>query len=117
MRVLTLFKPNQNKMPTPTSEHMAKMGQFIEELTKSGVLLATEGRKAGGTNLRVRRSGGEFTVTDGPFTEAKELIGGFALLQVKSKEELIELTKRFLEITGDGESEIIEVFGPSDLAQ
>ena len=115
MRVLTLYKPK--KMGSPTQEHMTKMGQFIEELTKSGVLLATEGRKAGGTNLRVRRSGGEFTVTDGPFAEAKELIGGFALLQVKSKQELIELTKRFLEIAGDGESEIIEAFGPSDLAQ
>jgi hypothetical protein len=96
---------------------MARMNAFIEELTKAGKLIATEGRKAGAPGMKIRMRKGQLSVTDGPFTEAKELIGGFALLQVKSKEELIALTKRFLEITGDGESEIIEVFGPSDLAQ
>jgi hypothetical protein len=55
---------------------------------------------------------GQLSVTDGPFTEAKELVGGFALMNIDSREELITLTKRFLEIAGDGESEIIEMFVP-----
>jgi hypothetical protein len=110
MKVLALYKPAQNA--TPTAEHMAAMGKFIDELTKSGVLLSTEGRKANALEMRIRRSHGEISVTDGPFAESKELIGGFALLQVKSKEHLIEVSRRFLEIAGDGESEIFELYEP-----
>jgi hypothetical protein len=89
---------------------MAKMGKLIEEWTKSGRLLATEGCLPSAKGARVRLSGGKFTVTDGPFTESKELVGGFALIQANSKEEAIESTKQFLEVAGDGETEIRQVF-------
>jgi hypothetical protein len=88
----------------------AEMGKFIEELTAAGILLATGGLEEGG--LRMTSTGGEITLTDGPFTEAKEAIGGFALVEVRSKEEAIEIGRRFLKITGDGSSTIQEVFGP-----
>jgi hypothetical protein len=83
---------------------------------KSGVLLATEGCLPSAKGARVRLSGGKFTVTDGPFTESKELVAGFALIQVKSTEEAIEHTKQFLKVAGDGESEIRQVFEASDFS-
>jgi hypothetical protein len=89
---------------------MAEMGKFIEEMTKTGALLATEGCLPSIMGARIRRSGEKLTVTDGPFTESKEVIGGFALLQAKSKAEAIELTKRFLNVAGDGECELRQVF-------
>jgi hypothetical protein len=89
---------------------MAAMGKLIDEMSKAGVLLATEGCLPSSRGARVRISGGKFTVTDGPFSETKEVIGGFALFQVKSKEEAIEWTKRFLKLAGDGESEIREIY-------
>jgi hypothetical protein len=89
---------------------MDEMGKLIEEWMKSGVLLATEGCLPSALGARVRRSGEKLTVTDGPFTEAKELIGGFALIQTKSKQEAIEYTKRFLKVAGDGEAEIRQIF-------
>ena len=82
------------------------MGALIEDMTKAGVLLATEGCQPSSKGARVRLSKGKLTVTDGPFAETKELIGGFAIIQAKSKEEAIEWTKRFLKVAGDGESEI-----------
>jgi hypothetical protein len=93
---------------------MAKMGKLIEEMMKAGVLLSTEGCQPSVKGARVRKSGAKLTVTDGPFTESKEVIGGFALMEAKSKEEMIELTKRFLNVAGDGECEIRLLYGPSD---
>jgi hypothetical protein len=90
----------------PSQEVMANMGAFIGELAQSGVLIMTDGLQPSSKGAVVRCSGGKITVKDGPFTETKELIGGFAIIQVKSKTEAIELTKRFLSIAGDGESEI-----------
>ena len=96
---------------TPPDEKMyAEMGRFVEELTKEGVLLATGGLDTRGTHIT--SSGGKITVTDGPFAEAKETIVSFALIDVRSKEEAIELSKRFWQIAGDGEGDIREVFGP-----
>jgi hypothetical protein len=88
----------------------AEMAKFIEEMTAAGVLLATGGLEPGGT--RVTSVGEEITVVDGPFTEAKEAVGGFALVEVRSKEEAIEMAKRFRRIVGDGVSVIQQVFGP-----
>src|SRR5258708_29902314 len=93
----------------PACKELSAMGDLIGELTASGILLATEGLQPSSKGARVRRADGKITVTDGPFTEAKELIAGFALIKVNSKEEAIELTKRFLSIAGEGESEIREV--------
>jgi len=107
MRYLMMSKPSDQ----PADEKLyAEMGKFIEELTAAGVLLATGGLEAGG--VRVTSVGDEITVTDGPFTEAKEAVAGFALVEVRSRAEAIELTRRFRRIVGDGESVIQEVFGP-----
>ena len=116
MRFLCLYKPSKPEGVPPTQQEMAEMGKLIDESMKSGVLLATEGCLPTAKGARIRLFGGEFTVTDGPFTEAKELVGGFAMIQAKSKQEAIEYTKRFLEIAGDGETEIRQVFEASDFA-
>jgi hypothetical protein len=113
MRFLAVYKSVEKNEP-PTPENMAKMGALIEEMMKAGVLLSTEGCKPSTSGFRVRRSGKEMTVTDGPFAESKEVIGGFALLQAKTKEEVIEWTKRFLQVAGDGESEVRLLYEPSD---
>ena len=109
MRVLAVYRAVETGIP-PSAENMAAMGKLIDEMSKAGVLLATEGCLPSSRGARVRISGGKFTVTDGPFSETKEVIGGFALFQVKSKEEAIEWTKRFLKLAGDGESEIREIY-------
>jgi len=110
MRFMTIYKPadpaGMEAGVPPTQDEIAKMGQFITELAKSGVLVAADGLLSSANGARVRLSKGKITVTDGPFTESKELIAGYAILEVKSKAEAIELTERFLKIAGDGESEV-----------
>ncbi|GIH74442.1 YciI family protein [Planobispora longispora] len=98
----------------PDEGMMAEMGRFIEEMSKAGVLLATGGLDPRPT--RIESSGGKVTVTDGPYTEAKEVVVGFALIEVRTKEEAIELSKRFWQIVGDGKGVIHQVFGPEDLS-
>jgi len=95
---------------------MAEMGKLVEEGMKSGTLLATEGCLPSALGARVRLSGGKFTVTDGPFTESKEVVGGFALIQAKSKEDAIEQTKHFLKTAGDGETEIRQLYEGAECA-
>jgi hypothetical protein len=112
MRFLCLYKPNKQEGVPPSQQVMSEMGKLIEEWMKSGILLATEGCLPSAMGARVRLSGGKFIVTDGPFPETKELIGGFALIQAKSKEEAVEYTKHFLKVAGDGETEIRQVFEP-----
>jgi len=111
MKILALYKPDPDNNAPASPEKMAKMNAFIDELTKAGKLITTDGRKANAKEMKIRMRKGKLSVTDGPFTEAKEIIGGFALMQVDSREELIELTRRFLEIAGDGESQIVEMYG------
>jgi hypothetical protein len=105
MRYLMLARSEDN---TPDERLYTEMAKFIEEMTASGVLLATGGLEAGG--VTVTSVGGEITVTDGPFAESKEAVGGFALVEVRSKEEAIELARRFRGIVGDGQSVIQQVF-------
>jgi hypothetical protein len=112
MRFLSIYKAAEKNTP-PTLEYVARMEKLIEESMKSGALLATEGCLPSALGARVRRFGGKVTVTDGPFTESKELIAGFALLQAKSKEEAIELARQFLEVAGEGECEIRQIFEAS----
>jgi hypothetical protein len=109
MRFLSIYTHEPFSAP-PGPEHVAAMGKLIEEGMKAGWLLATEGVAAGITGTRVRRSGGEITVTDGPFSEAKEVIGGYALLEAKSKQEAVELSRQFLKVAGDGSCEIIPLY-------
>jgi hypothetical protein len=98
----------------PTPELMAEMGAFMAEATKAGALIATGGVGPSALGAKVELTGGTFTVTDGPFSEAKELIGGWALVEAASKEEAISWAKRFLSIVGSGESRIRQVFGSED---
>src|SRR6185503_11526697 len=115
MRFLSIYKTVETNIP-PTPEHIARMGKLIDEMTKAGTLLATEGCLPSALGARVRRSGGKLTVTDGPFVETKELVGGFAILEAASKEEAIALAKTFLDIAGDGECEIRQIYTASDAA-
>jgi hypothetical protein len=107
------FDPNSDT-PEPTPETMAAMGAFIGEAMQAGILVSTGALVPNGTRLRLAE--GKFTVTDGPFIELKELLAGFAVIQVASLEEAIEWSKGFRKIVGDGESEIVQVFGPHDMA-
>jgi len=107
MRFMTIYKPGYESTTPPTQEHMAAMGKLIDDMARSGKLIATDGLQHSSKGARVTlNSDGSFKVTDGPFTEAKEIIGGFAIIDAKSKEEAIELTKTFLRVAGSGESEI-----------
>ena len=107
----TMGDPNAPVEP-PSPEMYERMGAFIEEATKAGVLLATGGFAPLNEAVKVKYSGGEFTVLDGPFAEAKELVGGWGLMETRDVSEAIEWTKRFLAIAGDGESTIRQVYGP-----
>ncbi len=114
MRFLCLYKPSKPEGTPPTQQEMADMGKLIEEQMKSGTLLATEGCLPSAKGARIRLSGAKYTVTDGPFTESKELVAGFAIIRANSKQEAIEQVKNFLKVAGDGETEIREIFeGPS----
>jgi len=99
----------------PSERLLTEMGKFNEELVKAGVMLAGEGLQPSSKGARVRFSGTKRTVIDGPFTETKELIAGFWLIQVKSKEEAIEWVKRCPNpMEGESEIEIRQVFEASD---
>jgi hypothetical protein len=106
MRFMMLYKPGSESDAPPTAEHIAEMGKFIQEMASTGVLLATDGLQPSSKGMRVRISNGNFTVTDGPFTETKELIAGFAIVKAKSNDEAVYWAKRFLSLVGEGESEI-----------
>jgi hypothetical protein len=113
MRYLSIYTPAKQTAGPPSKEHMAAMEKLIEEYTKAGVLVTTGGLlpvSQGGA--RVRSSSGKSTVVDGPFTESKELVAGFAVLEVKSHDEVIERTKHFLTVAGDGECELRQIMGP-----
>ena len=114
MRFMVIVKADQDSEAgvLPSHDLLAEMGKFNEELVKAGVMLAGEGLQASSKGARVKFSGNKRTVTDGPFTETKELVAGFWLWQVRSKEEAIEWLKRapFRE----GEVEIRQVFEAED---
>jgi hypothetical protein len=98
--------------PAPTQQLYEDMAALIEEMTKAGVLLAAGGLDMNGT--RVVADGGKITVTDGPFAETKETIVSFALVEVRSKEEVIELSRRFWALVGEGEGDVRQVYGPGE---
>jgi hypothetical protein len=107
MKYLCLYRPGKEETSTPpTPQEMAVMGKLIEDMTKAGVLLATQGCAPSAKGARMRIDAGKITVTDGPFPETKELIAGFCLMQVRSREEALEWTKRFISVVGEGECEI-----------
>jgi hypothetical protein len=114
MRFMVIVKADKDSEAgvLPSRELLAEMGKFNEELVKAGVLLAAEGLHASSKGSRVRFSGSKRTVVDGPFAESKELIAGFWLIQVKSKEEAIEWVKRVP--FREGEIEVRQVFEADD---
>ena len=113
MRYLSIYKSVETGQP-PTQEEMNRMGALIEKFMKTGELVATEGCLPTALGARVRKDGSKVTVKDGPFTESKEVVGGFAILQARSKEHAIELAKEFLAVAGEGECEIRQIYeGPA----
>ncbi len=121
MRFLTYIKSDES-MPAgpPPPELFEAIGKFGEEIGKTGVLLDQGGLAATSDSVQIRVADGKVTVTDGPFAETKEVIGGYAMYDVRSKDEAVELSRRFMQIHADiwpgfvGTSEIRQVFGPSD---
>ena len=108
MRFLGYTLANEAETPTepPRPELYEEMGKFVESATKAGVIVATGGISPTSEGAIVSLKDGEFTVVDGPFTEAKELVGGWAIMEWRDKAEAIEWTKRFLSVLGEGESRI-----------
>ncbi|HEX7263552.1 MAG TPA: YciI family protein [Candidatus Dormibacteraeota bacterium] len=120
MRFMLLVRATQESEAglMQDESRFAAMAKYNEDLTKAGVLLAAEGLQPSSMGARVRFSKSKRTVIDGPFTETKELIAGFWLIQVKSKAEAIEWVKRCpAPFDGDSEIEIRQVFGPDDYAE
>jgi hypothetical protein len=111
MKFLSVYRTAERGVP-PSQEEMTKMGKLVEDGMKAGFLLAVEGCMPSATGARVRLSNGKVSVTDGPFTEAKEVIGGLAILRANSKDEAIEHLKQFLNVAGDGECELRQLFEP-----
>src|SRR5437016_10340866 len=112
MRFMLIIKADTNTEAgvLPSKELVAAMDEFNEKMVKAGVLLAAEGLHPSSKGARITfHGGGKRTVTDGPFTEAKELIAGFWLIQVKSKEEAIEWASRCPDVLGPGEAAQIEI--------
>lgn len=104
MQFLLIYTPNDDTPPTP--EKMMEIGKFGEEAAKAGKLVSTGGMFPSSFGARLSRTEGKFTVTDGPFPEAKEVMAGWVILKLESKEEAIQAAKDFMDIAGDGESEV-----------
>ena len=109
MRFLSIYSHVERNTP-PTQEEMDAMGKLIDDAMAEGWLVTTEGCLPTALGAIVRRDGEEVTVKDGPFTEAKEVVGGFAIINADSKEHAIELTRRFLRSAGDGVCELRQLY-------
>jgi hypothetical protein len=123
MKFMMLVKhPEKNSGPPP-KELMDAIDKLSEEAVKSGTMLGSGGLAPTAQSTRVRLSGGKLTVIDGPFAETKEVVGGYAQFELKSKEEAIEGAVRFMELHQkywpgwEGETEVRQIFGPEDFAQ
>ena len=115
MRFLSMIRVDENSGQVPNEQLMQDMGKLIDEMTRAGVLVRTAGLRPTKEGKRVRLRNGKLSTVDGPFTETKEVIGGFAILEAKSMPDAIELTKRFLQIHGDAwelECEVRPIDGP-----
>jgi hypothetical protein len=112
MRFISIFT-HEPVNRAPTQAEMAAMGKLVEDAMKEGWLLSTEGVCFGAHGFRVHKpANGKLSVTDGPFPEAREVIGGYALLKGSSREEILKHTKRFLEVAGQGTCEIYPLYEP-----
>ena len=119
MRFMRIVKHAENQ-GMPPKELMDAIAKLAEEQTKTGTMLGSGGLGPTSLGARVRLSGGKVTATDGPFTEAKEVIGGYAQFELKSKEEALESAVRFMELHKkhwpgwEGETEVRQMYGPDD---
>lgn len=109
MRFLTIYSAPERNAP-PTQAEMDAMGKFIQWMLAEGKLITTEGCLPTRLGARVHQEQGKTTITDGPFSEAKEVVGGFAIIEAKDLDEAKELTKKFLAVAGDGTSEIRQLY-------
>ena len=122
MKFMILVKTAENAGPPP-KELMDAIAIISEEAVQNGTMLGNGGLAPTAQSTRVRISKGQLTVTDGPFTEAKEVIGGYAQFELKSKQEAIDGAVRFMELhrkywpEWEGETEVRQIFGPEDFAQ
>ena len=122
MRFMMLVKSAENSGPPP-KELMDAIGKLAEEAVKAGAMLESGGLAPTAMSTRVRLSRGQVTTTDGPFAETKEVVGGFAVFELKSKIEAIESALRFMELHKqhwpgwEGETEVRQIFGPEDFPQ
>jgi len=110
-----MIRLDEKRGLAPSEQLMRDMGKLLEELTSKGQLISTAGLRPSAEGVRVRLRGGKLSTTDGPFTETKEVIGGYAILEAKSMQEAVELTHRFLRIHGeewDIECEVRQLDGP-----
>ena len=101
MRFLSMVRVSETTGQVPSERLMADMGKLIEEFTAKGALVETAGLRPTSEGVRLRNNHGKFSRTDGPFTEAREVIGGYAILKADSMDEAIALTQRFLEVHGE----------------
>jgi len=115
MRFLSMVRIDENSGRIAGEQHLNDMGKLIEDMTREGTLIHTAGLRPTADGVRVRLRKGKLSTVDGPFTETKEVIGGFAILEAASMKEAIELTKRFLRVHGDEwdiECEVRQLHGP-----
>lgn len=120
MKFMLMTKLSNENAPPPPMELMAAIGRFTAEIAQTGVLVSTGGLMPTSKGAKARLSGGKITFTDGPFAEAKECIGGYAIVNVNSKDEAIELSRRFLQVHADVmgpgyelDSEIRQMYEPA----
>jgi hypothetical protein len=117
MRVMMMLRADRNTETgvPPTPEHMAEMGKLVEGMAKAGVLVAADGLQPSARGKRITFSGGRITsVTDGPFTETKELIAGYCIIQVNTWDDVLAWSDRFASIQRDGESELRPMYDQGD---
>ncbi len=119
MRILGMLKADASSEAgaPPSTELIERMGVFIEEVTKAGVLADSNGLHPSSKGKRVRLADGKIAVIDGPFTESKELVASYAFFQVQSMDEAIHWTTRFLQVLGKGECELRPIFEPEDFSK
>ncbi len=101
MRYLSMIRVNENTGQKPSERLMAEMGELIAEMTQNGTLVRTAGLRPTNEGFRVRYNRGDMSVTDGPFTETKEVIGGYAVIEARDRAHALEVTRRFLKVHGD----------------
>jgi len=115
MRFLSMIRVDERAGQVPSEQLMEDMGKLMDEMTRAGVLVRTAGLRPSAEGRRVRLRKGQISTIDGPFSETKEVIGGFAILEAPSMQAAIELTERFLRVHGDAwdiECEVRQLDGP-----